>query len=74
MKKFLAKTNVSHAVFLILALVLAFQTVYLTIRWEQTNLFNDVFLTIVWFFYGKTIAWNKEDTLVEWDLDDSNKI
>ena len=73
MKQFLAKMNISQAVFGLLALVLAFQTIWLTVKWEPTDLFNDVLLIIVWFFYWKTIA-KKEDTLVEWNLDDNDKI
>jgi len=73
MKNFLAKMNISQVVFLILSLVLAFQTVYLTLKWWDTPLFNDVLLVIVGYFYGKSTAW-KPDTLVEWDLDDNFKI
>lgn len=70
MKKFLANMNVPQFVFLILALVLAFQTVWLTIKSWDTPLFNDVLLVIVWYFYGKASA-GKPETLVEWDLDDN---
>ena len=69
MKKFLAKMNVSQVVFLLLALILAFQTVYLTVNWEETWLFNNVLLVIVGYYYGKSTA-ESNDTLVEWDLDD----
>lgn len=73
MKKFLAKMNVSQVVFLLLALILAFQTVYLTVNWEETWLFNNVLLVIVGYYYGKSTA-ESNDTLVEWDLDDNFKI
>lgn len=73
MKNFLAKMNISQAVFGLLSLVLAFQTVYLTIKWEPTDLFNDVLLIMVWFFYWKTMA-GKEETLVKGDLDSNDKI
>lgn len=73
MKQFLANMNVSQFVFLMLSLILAFQTVYLTIQWWDTPLFNDVLLVIVWYFYGKATN-GKPDTLVEWNLDDNNKI
>ena len=65
--------NISQAVFGLLSLVLAFQTVYLTIKWEPTDLFNDVLLIMVWFFYWKTMA-GKEETLVKGDLDSNDKI
>ena len=73
MKKFRAKTNISQLVFLILWLVLAFQTVYLTLQGIETALFNNVLLVVIWYYYGKSTA-DKPDTLVEWDLDDNNKI
>lgn len=73
MKKFLAKMNISQVVFLILALVLAFQTIYLTLQGIETWLFNNVLLVIVGYYYGKATAENR-DTLVEWDLDDNEKI
>lgn len=73
MKKFLAKMNVPQFVFLILSLVLAFQTVWLTLEGIETALFNNVLLVIVGYFYGKATA-EKGDTLVEWDLDDNDKI
>ena len=69
MSKFRAKLNVSQMVFLVLTIVLAFQTVYLTLNNVETSLFNNVMLTIIWFFFGRKTA-NKEDTLVEWDFYD----
>lgn len=72
MKKFIANMNISQAVFLILALVLAFQTIYLTLQGKDTNLFDNVLLVIVGYFYWKTIA-EKKETLVEWYLDDNDK-
>jgi len=73
MKKFLAKMNISQVVFLILALVLAFQTIYLTLHGTETWLFNNVLLVIVGYYYGKTTS-ESNDTLVRWDLDDNFKI
>lgn len=72
MKKFIANMNISQAVFLILALVLGFQTIYLTLQGKDTNLFDNVLLVIVGYFYWKTTA-EKKDTLVEWYLDDNDK-
>ena len=71
MKKFIANMNISQAVFLILALVLGFQTIYLTLQGKDTNLFDNVLLVIVGYFYGKA-TWEKE-TLVEWYLDDKEE-
>ena len=72
MKKFIANMNISQAVFLILAFVLAFQTIYLTLQGKDTNLFDNVLLVIVGYFYWKATA-EKKDTLVEWYLDDNDK-
>ena len=72
MKKFIANMNISQAVFLILALVLAFQTIYLTLQGKDTDLFDNVLLVIVGYFYGKVTA-EKKDTLVEWYLDDKDR-
>lgn len=69
MSKFRAKLNVSQMVFLVLTVVLAFQTVYLTLNNVETSLFNNVMLTIIWFFFGRKTV-DKEDTLVEWDFYD----
>lgn len=71
MKKFIANMNISQAVFLILSLVLGFQTIYLTLQGKDTNLFDNVLLVIVGYFYWK-VTWEKE-TLVEWYLDDNDK-
>lgn len=73
MKKFLAKMNVPQFVFLLLSVVLAFQTIRLTIQGIETALFNNVLLVIVGYFYWKATA-EKWDTLVEWNLDDNDKI
>lgn len=71
MKKFIANMNVSQLVFLILALVLGFQTIYLTLNGSDTNLFDNVLLVIVGYFYWKA-TWEKE-TLVEWYSDDKEE-
>ena len=68
MKKFIANMNISQAVFLILSLVLGFQTIYLTLQGKDTNLFDNVLLVIVGYFYGKA-TWEKEP-LVEWYSDE----
>ena len=69
MKHFLEKMSITKLVFLILTLVLSFQTVYLTINWVETSLFNNAMLMVISFYFGQKVWESKKDPL----LDTTNK-
>ena len=48
-----------------MTIVLAFQTVYLTIKGEETKLFNDALLMIISFYYWQKIWKAQKDPLVD---------
>lgn len=68
MKGFRTKFSVTKLVFLILTLVLSFQTVYLTLNWMETWLFNNAMLMVISFYFGQKVWEAKADPLVDWDV------
>lgn len=70
MKQFFVKMSVTKLVFLILTLVLSFQTVYLTVNWIETSLFNNAMLMVISFYFGQKVWESKKDPLL--DCDDKN--
>jgi hypothetical protein len=67
MKQFFVKMSVTKLVFLILTLVLSFQTVYLTVNWVETSLFNNAMLMVISFYFGQKVWESKKDPLLDWD-------
>lgn len=67
MKQFFVKMSVTKLVFLILTLVLSFQTVYLTVNWIETSLFNNAMLMVISFYFGQKVGETKKDPLLDWD-------
>ena len=70
MKQFFVKMSVTKLVFLILTLVLSFQTVYLTVNWIETSLFNNAMLMVISFYFGQKVWESKKDPLLDWDKKD----
>ena len=69
MKNFRTKLSVTKLVLLVMVLILGFQTVYLTLQWIETSLFNNVMLSIVAFYFGqKSMQYKEVDSLVKGDL------
>jgi hypothetical protein len=67
MKQFFVKMSVTKLVFLILTLVLSFQTVYLTVNWIETSLFNNAMLMVISFYFGQKVWESKKDPLLDWN-------
>lgn len=69
--KFWTKMSITKLVFLILTLVLSFQTIYLTLNWIETSLFNNAMLMVISFYFGQKVGETKKDPLVEnyWEDD-----
>ena len=67
--KFWKTMSVTKLVFLILTLVLGFQTVYLTLKGEETSLFNNAMLMVISFYFGQKVWEAKADPLIDdrWD-------
>ena len=66
MKTFREKMSMTKLVFFLLTLVLSFQTIYLTIQWVGTDLFNNAMLMIISFYFGQKSTKNEKiDSLVE---------
>lgn len=65
MNNFWTKMSVTKLVFLILTLVLSFQTIYLTMNWIETSLFNNAMLMVISFYFGQKVGENKKDPLVD---------
>ena len=73
MKNFRTKLSVTKLVLLVMVLILGFQTVYLTLQWIETSLFNNVMLSIVAFYFGqKSMQYKEVDSLVK-DLSDEEE-
>ena len=64
MKNFREKMSITKLVFLILTLVLSFQTVYLTLNWIETSLFNNAMLMVISFYFGQKVWESKRDPLI----------
>ena len=65
MKTFREKMSITKLVFLILTLVLAFQTIYLTLNWIETSLFNNAMLMVISFYFGQKVLESKKDPLID---------
>ena len=63
--KFWTKMSITKLVFLILTLVLSFQTVYLTLNWIETSLFNNAMLMVISFYFWQKVGEAKKDPLVD---------
>ena len=73
MKNFRTKLSVTKLVLLVMVLILGFQTVYLTLQWVETSLFNNVMLSIIAFYFGqKSMQYKEVDSLVK-DLSDEEE-
>ena len=64
MRKFRESMSITKLVFLILTLVLSFQTVYLTLNWIETSLFNNAMLMVISFYFGQKVWESKKDPLI----------
>lgn len=67
MKTFREKMSITKLVFLILTLVLSFQTVYLTLNWIETSLFNNAMLMVISFYFWQKVWESKKDPLFDND-------
>jgi len=65
MRNFREKMSVTKLVFLILTLVLSFQTVYLTLNDTETSLFNNAMLMVISFYFGQKVWESKKDPLID---------
>ena len=65
MRNFREKMSITKLVFLILTLVLSFQTVYLTLNNIETSLFNNAMLMVISFYFGQKVWESKKDPLID---------
>ena len=65
MRNFREKMSITKLVFLILTLVLSFQTVYLTLNDTETSLFNNAMLMVISFYFGQKVWESKRDPLID---------
>ena len=65
MRTFREKMSITKLVFLILTLVLSFQTVYLTLNDIETSLFNNAMLMVISFYFGQKVWESKRDPLID---------
>jgi len=73
MKNFRTKLSVTKLVLLVMVLILGFQTVYLTLQWVETSLFNNVMIAIISYYFGqKAMQYKEVDSLVK-DLSDEEE-
>lgn len=70
MKTFREKMSVTKLVFLLLTVVLSFQTVYLTLHWTETSLFNNAMLMVISFYFGQKVWESQKDPLIDNDSKD----
>lgn len=63
--KFRKTMSVTKLVFLILTLVLSFQTIYLTLNNIETSLFNNAMLMVISFYFGQKVWEAKADPLID---------
>lgn len=63
--KFRKTMSVTKLVFLILTLVLSFQTIYLTLNNIETSLFNNAMLMVISFYFGQKVGEAKADPLID---------
>jgi hypothetical protein len=74
MKSLREKMSVTKLVFLILTLVLGFQTIYLTLNWIETSLFNNAMLMVISFYFGQKVWEAKSDPLINWDKENGQPL
>lgn len=74
MKSLREKMSVTKLVFLILTLVLGFQTIYLTLNWIETSLFNNAMLMVISFYFGQKVWESKKDPLIDSETYDGKSI
>jgi hypothetical protein len=75
MKTFREKMSITKLVFLILTLVLSFQTVYLTLQWIETSLFNNAMLMVISFYFGQKVWKSQADPLIDmWKEEDGQPL
>jgi hypothetical protein len=66
MKSFRTKLSVTKLVLMVMTLILWFQTIYLTLQWVETSLFNNVMLSIVaFYFWQKSMQYKEIDSLIK---------
>ena len=65
MRNFRERMSVTKLVFLILTLVLSFQTIYLTLNQVETSLFNNAMLMVISFYFGQKVWESKRDPLID---------
>ncbi len=65
MGTFREKMSITKLVFLILTLVLSFQTIYLTLNQVETSLFNNAMLMVISFYFGQKVWESKKDPLID---------
>ena len=74
MKNFRTKLSVTKLVLLVMVLILGFQTVYLTLQWIETSLFNNVMIAIISYYFGqKAMQYKEVDSLMKGDLSDKEE-
>ena len=73
MKTFREKMSITKLVFLILTLILAFQTIYLTLNWIETSLFNNAMLMVISFYFGQKVWESKKDPLIDSNSNNDGK-
>jgi hypothetical protein len=74
MKTFWEKMSMTKLVFLILTLVLWFQTVYLTLNGIETSLFNNAMLMVISFYFWQKVGEAKADPLIDNDIEKDGTI
>ncbi len=73
--KFRKTMSVTKLVFLILTLVLSFQTIYLTLNNIETSLFNNAMLMVISFYFGQKVGETKADPLIDmWKEEDGQPL
>ena len=65
MRNFRERMSITKLVFLILTLVLSFQTIYLTLNDIETSLFNNAMLMVISFYFGQKVWESKKDPLID---------
>ena len=65
MKSFRTKFSITKLVFLILTLVLSFQTIYLTLNGMETWLFNNAMLMVISFYFWQKVGKSQSDPLID---------
>lgn len=73
MKSFRTKLSVTKLVLIIMTLILWFQTIYLTLQWVETSLFNNAMLVVISFYFSqKGIQYKEVDSIMREEEEDFN--